>query len=305
MNQLVNELYKPARKNFPRRRTVLKGIGDLWQTDLAEFIPYVRINRGHKYILFVIDCFSKFLWTEPLKNKSASEVVKAMTSIIKRAQTTPRNLQSDMGKEYYNSEFKNLMKKHNINHYSSYSVKKAAMAERVIRTIKTKIYKMFNLRGKHIWIDKLREITDDYNNTKHSVIKMKPKDVSKKHEQSLLTSVYSHIKVAGPAKLRVGDVVRISKYKSIFDKGYHPSWSTELFKIIRVQATNPVTYLLEDMRQQPISGGFYEYELQKAKYQDVYLVERVVRKKGDKLFVKWLGLDTLHNSWINKKDVMK
>lgn len=179
MEVVVKELYKPARKKFPCRRIILKGIYDLWQTDLAEFIPYAKNNKGYKYILFVIDCFSKFLWTEPIKNKAAHEVARAMSNILKRAHQNPKNLQSDMGKEYYNEKFKHLMKTNGINHYSTFSTIKASIAERVIRTIKSEIYKMFALRGRYVWWDKLNEITESYNNKNHSTIKLKPKEVTK------------------------------------------------------------------------------------------------------------------------------
>lgn len=300
---VVNELHKPARKHFNRRRIIIKGLDDLWQTDLMEFQSYAKENRGYKYILVVIDCFSKFLWTQPLKSKSAVEVRNAMEKILLQPRK-PKNLQSDNGREFYNAQFKNLITKHGINHYSTYSTMKASIAERVIRTIKEKLYKEFSMSGKYRWIDILSTVTDKYNSTIHRTIKMRPRDVTKKKEKQLLKSVYNHIKISGYQKFGVGDVVRISKYKSIFDKGYTPSWSTELFKIIKVKITNPTTYLLEDMNGQPILGSFYEYELQKAKHSDVYLIEKILRRKGNKVYVKWLGLDNSHNSWIDKLNVL-
>ncbi|XP_072750578.1 uncharacterized protein [Anoplolepis gracilipes] len=96
-------------------------------------------------------------------------------------------------------------------------------------------------------------------------------------------------------KFKVGDSIRLSKFKTIFDKGYRPNWSTEVFKIIKIQKTNPATYLLEDSRRNPVAGGFYEYELHNVANPDVYLVEKVIRKKGDKVFAKWLGFDKSHN----------
>ncbi|XP_018406601.1 PREDICTED: uncharacterized protein LOC108782743 [Cyphomyrmex costatus] len=120
----------------------------------------------------------------------------------------------------------------------------------------------------------------------------------------LLGTVYGAIKIAGPAKFKVGDAVRVSKYKTIFEKGYTPNWTTEVFRIVRVQRTNPVTYLLEDYRGEPVAGGFYEHELLRVANSDVYLVEKVLRKKGDRVYVKWLGFDGSHNSWINKRDVV-
>lgn len=295
--QVVNELHKQARKNFPRRRTIVKHLRDLWQSDLADFQAYAKENRGHKYILLVIDCFSKYIWTRPLKSKAANHVADAFKSILKIG-GTPKNLQTDNGTEFYNKFFQSLMQQHNINHYSTFSVKKSAIAERAIRTIKNDLYKRFSLRGTYKWIDILDDVIKTYNHRKHRTINMKPIDVGPRTK----LNAYDHIKIFGEGRYKVGQVVRISKYKSVFEKGYTPSWSTELFKIVKVQITNPVTYILEDMNGRPIKGGFYEYELQKTHNPDVYLVEKILRRKGNKLYVKWLGLD--ERSWIDKTNIV-
>lgn len=298
---VVEELHKQARRNFPRRRVIIKGFDDLWQADLAEFIPYARENKGHKYILVVIDCYSKFLWTRPLKSKTAKVVVESLKQILKQARgRVPNNLQTDQGKEFYNKEFSLLMSKFNINHYSTYSVKKASIAERVIRTLKNKLYREFSLRGKYKWIDILDNVTKQYNNSKHQTIGMKPVQVT----VNTKLNAYDNLKIFGKHRFKVGDVVRVSKFKSVFAKGYTPNWSTELFKIAKIQITNPVVYLLEDMRGQPIAGGFYEQELQKTKHSDVYLVEKVLRKRGDQLYVRWLGFDKSHDQWIHKSEIV-
>lgn len=145
----------------------------------------------------------------------------------------------------------------------------------------------------------LENITNAYNNTKHSTIKMKPINVNKKNEESLLASVYGNIKIADKPKFKIGEIVRISKYKHLFQKGYTPNWTTELFKIAKINITSPTTYLLEDMHGHNIKGGFYEQELQKTKQPDIYLIERIIRKNRNKLYVKWLGFDNSHNSWID------
>ncbi|XP_011687476.1 PREDICTED: uncharacterized protein LOC105449791 [Wasmannia auropunctata] len=144
----------------------------------------------------------------------------------------------------------------------------------------------------------------EYNARKHRTIGMRPIDVTPTIANKLLTTVYNHVKIAAPARFKVGDSVRVSKFKTIFDKGYTPNWTTEVFKIIKVQKTNPATYLLEDSRGKPIAGGFYEYELHRVANPDVYLVEKVLRKRGNEVYVKWLGLDDSHNSWIHKDNVL-
>src|SRR3978361_2350664 len=173
---IVNELYKPARKNFPRRTTVVKGVNDLWQIDLAEVQPFAKVNRGMRYILVVIDCCSKFLWTRPVKSKTADEVTKAMASVLAEGQV-PRLLQPDRGREFYNTSFQSLMRQYNIRHYSTFSVMKASMAERVIRTLKERLYKAFDVQGSHRWLTLLPDITTDYNQTVHRTTGMKPATV--------------------------------------------------------------------------------------------------------------------------------
>ncbi|XP_055388370.1 uncharacterized protein LOC129616889 [Condylostylus longicornis] len=105
----------------------------------------------------------------------------------------------------------------------------------------------------------------------------------------------NHIKISQRGKLKIDDSVRISKLH-VFEKGYTPNWATEIFKIRKVKITNPVTYLIEDYKSQPIEGAFYENELLKSKHNDIYLAEKVVKTQDDKVFVKWLGFSPRHNS---------
>ncbi|XP_011687488.1 PREDICTED: uncharacterized protein LOC105449807 [Wasmannia auropunctata] len=133
---------------------------------------------------------------------------------------------------------------------------------------------------------------------------MRPINVTPTIANKLLTTVYNHVKIAALARFKVGDLVRVSKFKTIFDKGYTPNWTTEVFKIIKMQKTNPATYLWRDSCGKPIAGGFYKYELRRVANPDVYLVEKVLRKRGNEVYVKWLGLDDSHNSWIHKDNVL-
>lgn len=297
--QLVKELHRPVRRKFPRRRTIIKGLDDLWQSDLGQLDLYAKSNKNFKYILIVIDCFSKYVWAKPLKTKSGEEVTKAFEDILKEGRI-PKNLQTDHGKEYYNSNFNRLMQKYRINHYSTYSQMKAAVAERVVRTLKEKLFQYFSLNGTYKWIDVLQEIVNNYNNRKHSKTKMRPNEINKSNAKNI--TAYNHLKIAGPRRLKIGDIVRISKSKYLFEKGYTPNWTTELFKITKVQITNPVTYLLQDMNEAPIKGAFYEDELQLTKNPDIYLVEKILQRKGNKVKVRWLGLDKSYDSWIDSSN---
>lgn len=284
--QVVNEIHRYARKTFPRRRFIQRGLDDTWQIDLIDMQKYSKDNNNYKYILVCIDTFSKYAWMQPLKSKSAEDVTKAMSRILSENGRKPKNIQSDDGKEFFNVKFKSLMKHHHINHYSTYSVMKASIVERLIRTLKHWIWKQFSMNGSYKWIQLTSEVEQYYNNKLHRTIGMAPASVNKNNSKQLLHKVYNHIKVKPRAKFKVGQHVRISKYKSTFAKGYTGNWTTEIFTITKVQTTNPVTYLLQDANHQPISGCFYEQELQKTKHNDIYLVEKVLKRRGNKVYVK-------------------
>ncbi|XP_043460811.1 uncharacterized protein LOC122497636 [Leptopilina heterotoma] len=133
---------------------------------------------------------------------------------------------------------------------------------------------------------------------------MKPKDVTVEDTRELLRRIRKLRKIPlKKSKFKRGDRVRVSKFKNIFEKGYTPNWTTEIFTVDQVKSTKPVTYKLKDYQNQPIEGGFYEEELLKVQYPDVYLVEKVLKTRGNDVYVKWLGFDSSHNSWIKKSDM--
>jgi len=306
--QIVEELHKPARKNFPRRSVVLKGINDLYQSDIIEMRPHSKINKGYNYILVVINCFTKVADALPLKDKTALTVVKAMEQIILNDEHRMKLLQTDDGKEYFNKLFKDLMMKYNIKHYSTNSEKKASIVERFNRTLKGDMYKMFSHNGSYQWYNSLPMLIKNYNNRYHRTIGMKPVNVNKSNEAYVLHRIKHTTKPAidkrRPKSFSEGDKVRISKYKQIFDKGYIPNWTNEVFTVFRVQPTTPKTYLLKDNTGELLQGGFYGHELLQSKVGDVYLVEKVLKRKKDKVLVRWLGFDKKHDSWIATKDLI-
>ena len=281
---IYGELHRQTRRNFYRRKVEMRSLNDTWQSDLIDMQSYSRLNKGNKYILVVINNFSKFAYVEPLKSKSGPEVSEAFERILKRA-PVPRNLQTDRGLEYFNQHFKRLMRTYGINHYATYSDIKCSIAERFNRTFKTMLYKNFSLKGKFEWTRDLQEVVKLYNNTVHSTIKMRPAEVGIREEKRILRDIYARRVHIHNNKFKVGDKVRVSKYKKIFDKSYHPNWSYEVYTIYKVQNTNPTTYLLTDAKERVLDGCFYEMELMKPKYLNVYLIDKVIRRKGNKKFV--------------------
>jgi len=127
---------------------------------------------------------------------------------------------------------------------------------------------------------------------------MAPSDVSFLNKELLLQTVYNHLKITHKPVFKVDDYVRKGKYKHVFEKGYTPNWTTEIFKIKRIQNTSPITYILKDYQGNDIKGGFYQYEFMKTKFPDTYLVEKVIRRRNGRAFAKWLGFSSEHSSWI-------
>ena len=183
--------------------------------------------------------------------------------------------------------------------YSTHNEGKSAVAERFIKTLKSKIYKYMTSISKNVYIGKLDDIVDEYNNTYHTTIKMKPINV----KDNTYINTSKEINNKDP-KFRVGDYVRISKYKNIFAKRYMPNWSEEVFIIKKIKNTVPWTYVINDLNCEEIIGAFYEKALQKTN-QEEFRIEKVIRRKGDKLYVRWKGYDNSFNSWIDKKDIIK
>ena len=150
-----------------------------------------------------------------------------------------------------------------------------------------------------MYIDKLDDIVKEYNNKYHTSIKMKPADV----KDNTYINVKKETNDKNP-RFKVGDHVRISKYKNIFAKGYMPNWSEEIFVIKKIKNTVPWTDVINDLNGEEIIGTFYEKELQGTNQQE-YRIEKIIKKKGDKLYVKWKGYNNSFNSWIDKKDIIK
>lgn len=276
---VVDELHRPARKNFPRRQVQVRGIDETWTIDLVDMQKYSHFNKGYNYLMTVIDNLSKFAWALPLKNKTGLEVHNALKSLFAKGRK-PKNFHVDQGSEFYNSNVKGLLHKEGINLYSTFSEKKASIIERFNRTLKTKMWKKFSLRGNYKWTDILQDLMNEYNKSEHRTIGMAPKDVTHDDEKRLIKMIHGRSRFSTDRpKFKVNNHVRISKYKSIFEKGYTPNWGTEIFKIASVENTSPITYKLKDYQDQPINGGFYKYELQKVKFPNIYLVEKILRRR--------------------------
>ena len=279
----------------------MNGIDEIWAADLVDMQAFSEFNEGTKYLLTVIDVFSKYGWMIALTDKTGKSVADALKKIFIERQ--PTKLWVDKGKEFYNKDVQKL-----VELYSTENEEKSSVVERWNRTMKEKMWKYFSANSTNRYIDILDKLVEQYNNTNHSSIKMTPVEASKKkNEGRVWRNLYpDHAwrqEEAHP-KFAIGDKVRIAKKKKHFEKGYTPNWTEESFTISKIQYTTPITYKIIDYNGEEIDGTFYEPELQKTS-QETFRIEKVLTKKGTKSLVKWLGYPESFNSWVDNKDISK
>ena len=256
----------------------------------------------------VIDVFSKYGWIRGLKDKKTETVSKAFDEIFK-SKRKPLMLWTDKGSEFISKHFKEFLKSKGIRLYHTENEEKSSVVERWNKTMKNRMWKMFTVNNNTVYWDKIDKLVDDYNNARHSSIKMTPVEASKKkNENKVWSNLYGDLIYLKPGKPKfaIGDKVRISKYKrKVFDKGYTPNWTEEIFVIDKVLPTKPVTYNIVDIMNEAIKGSFYEQELQKAK-QQTFRIDKVLRRDNKKklALVKWSGYPDKFNSWVSFKDLV-
>ena len=215
-------------------------------------------DKGIKYLLCAIDLYSYYAFVIPLKDKKGISIDNAFDKIIKQSERKPNKIWVDQGSEFYINVFKKWLSDNDIIMYSTYNEGKS-VAERFIRTLKNKLYKHMTATGKNVYYDVLDDVVNEYNNTKHNTIKVKPKDVGNNNKR-----VYIDEHNEKRSRFKVGDRVRISKFKNIFAKGYTPNWSREIVIVNKINDTVPYTYNIKELNDEEIISTFYDRELQKS-----------------------------------------
>ena len=230
-------MHKPVIKILNKRKVYSQFKDNIWGVDLADMQSLSRKNKGIKYLLCAIDLFSKYAFVVPLKYEKGISIVNAFNKIIKQSNRKPNKIWVDQGNEFYNRVFKKWLSSNDIIMYSTFNEGKSVVTERFIRTLKNKLFKHVTATGKNVYYDVLDDIVNEYNNTKHNTIKMKQRDVGDTKR------VYIDDHNEKDSRFKVGDRVRISKFKNIFAKGYTPNWSTGIFIINKINDTVPYIYI--------------------------------------------------------------
>ena len=210
-----------------------------------------KFNKGFRFLLCVIDIFSKYAWAITLKDKKDISIVNAFQKILKESNKKSNKIWVDKGSECYSNSFKKWLQDNDIVMYSTNNKGKSVVAKRFMRTIKNKIYKYMTSISKNVYIDKLNDIVKKHINTYHKLIKVKPVDV----KYNTYINFKKEVNDKNPT-CKVGDHVRISKCKNIFAKGYMPNWSEEIFIIKKIKNTVPWTYVINDLNGEEIIGTF-------------------------------------------------
>ena len=261
--QDLYSLHKPVRTRFPRQSTRVIGYGTTLFSDLASFENLRSKNSNFAWLLVVVEALSRKAYVEPLKHKTAEEVITAFKRIYKRLPSTPFRILTDKGKEYENHKFKEFCKSHRLKHIISTNVESHAwLAERFIRTLKSRLYKYFTNSNTQRWVDVVQDFVDSYNTTVHSTTGVKPNDINVSNEEQYIEMQHKAAnKKTKQPRYHVGQTVRIALRKPTFHKGYKQTHSLELYKIVKVLNRSPPVYEIEDENGVAVDATWYEQEL--------------------------------------------
>ena len=304
MEDLSEELNKGVINKFERKKIIVNHIDEIHSCDLVDMIKYSRVNRGYKYIFTNIDIFSKYVWSFPLKTKTIKDIKPCFEKIFKERK--PKYIWSDQESSFFSKEMLKFFEGNNVKIYHTYSNLKAVVIERFNRSLRELMMKEFVKNNNTVYYNILPELIKKYNNRYHHTIKMRPIDVNKSNEKHIKNTVYNYNITNKKPKFKINDIVRISlKRRELFDKPTgNIKWSEELFRIYKINKSNVITYQLKDMNDEIIKGIFYEKELQLTKNTTgEYIIEKILKTKGNQIYVKWRNYDSSFNSWVNKYDI--
>jgi hypothetical protein len=307
-------LHRPIKRKFKRSRLISSGLFVQNDLDLADVSNLMKSNEKIRFLLVAIDTLSKRLYVQPLKSKSASDVVEGFEKLWPQDQM-PRIVRSDCGKEFTNKSVQLFFKENNIHNFTTSNEVKAHMAERVIRTLRSRIQRFITHTQNEKYIHKLQSIVEAYNESVHSSIGISPNAVTPSNERLIWWTQYwpqKPYRKPKPFKFNVGDYMRITYLRHAFTRGYDNTYSGELFKVIyRTRRDNIPVYKLEDMAGEKIMGTFYTEELTLAPHDQnsIWRIEKTLKTRKRKnhpreSYVKWIGFSDKFNSWILTQDIV-
>ena len=335
-SQDVYTLYRQARRRFKHPRIYVEAMDHQWEADLVDVQSISSDNDGYKYILTVIDSLSKHAWARPIRDKTAATTAGALSSIFEEGRV-PRRLRSDRGKEFMGAAVQRLLSDKNVMYFTSENPTKSAIVERFNRTLRGRMWRFFEATNTRRYTDVLQRLVGAYNDRVHRTTGMAPSKVTVLNEHKVWKRLYGSMmadrkrqrlrdverlkklekkkpmkkgekkakkkkngsKKSLDSELRVGDMVRISRAKGLFEQGYKRNWSREVFVIAEVLTllSEPVRYKIVDLDKDVILGSFQKEELQKV-YPSEKQIQEVVKYVPGGKYVRWRGLPKTLTTWV-------
>ena len=261
-------LHRRVVTRFPRRKVITSGVDKQWQADLMDMRAISKENNGFKYVLAVIDVFSRYAFVRATRTKECTDIAEAFEDIIKKSKRKPVKLQTDSGKEFVGAPFQRMLKKRGIIHFSTEQDVKAQIVERFNRTFKEMVHRYFTHLGTLRYVKELQNFVHVYNNRAHrSLGGRAPGQINKRNEKQVYEEQYGdYIRaVRKPFKFSVNDRVRLSAYRKTFKRGYEKNFTSKIFTVVNQLDTQPPTYHVKDEEGEFIEGAFYEQEMQRVR----------------------------------------
>lgn len=320
LSQETYARFRPARRKHALNFYSVNEIDRVWEADLCDYRNLEEHNDGYRYILTIIDCLSRYLWAYAIRSKGKEDMAAVFRHHFASTGRKCKHLQTDHGLEFTNSLVQDVMRENGIAFKTIENRGHACLAERVNKTIKSKLHKVMIHRGSWKWIEALPQVVAAYNQTRHSSTGYRPADVNKGNAFDIWAASYTHKRQAAAqpsartlgSAPRIGDHVRVSIVKSSFEKGYTPRFSQQIYKITDTMEMKPFRmYILSDLHGHRLKGRFYREELltvPSPTRDTLYRVEKIlkrrqVRGRQAKVLVRWEGWEKEWDSWEFEKAI--
>lgn len=303
-------------KKFPRRKVLVSRPRLILTCDLADMSHLSKYNKNNRFLFVCLDAFSRFMEVIPLRSKHADVVLKGMQEILDNPKWKGiKKLWTDRGKEYYNAKLKSYLQEKGVKLYSVYSPLKGSVVERAQRTLKSLLYKYMTEYNTFEYLSVLPEVVKGYNHAHHRTLQDTPARVHEMKDPPSIIRQFRriHYKKSTPARkktikpLAVGTTVRLvgSSRTTPFAKGFLAHNTTEIFKIRKIDTSQPITtYFVEDLNGEEIEGSFYIDELVPATPPPTFPID-IIQRRGNKFRVRFRGYDSSFDQWVDKKDLVK